>query len=253
MVHKRLPFIAQGLFFSKSPPLSSSSSASSSSSSLPASASASAASASPVGGVVRSVAARRTLRLLHADPRIYTVQGFLTPSEVGHLGSIIDGTVERDFKASFTDATDGSRVLSEERTSRNLFLGKAQDAVVRGIERRAAELVGMTAERVEPLQIVSYREGQFFNAHHDSGTVNGDGSIDAVYPRRLITLFVCTYIRARLLRQPSTAVLKASALAGVSVCTPRRTVVGWRLLRCVASLLLPLLYSPTSSLHPYIP
>jgi hypothetical protein len=210
VVHKRLPFVAQGLFFSK--PLSSSSS-SSSSSSLAASAPASAASASPVGGVVRSVAARRTLRLLHADPRVYTVQGFLTPSEVGHLGGIIDGTVERDFKASFTDATDGSRVLSEERTSRNLFLGKAQDAVVRGIERRAAELVGMTAERVEPLQIVSYREGQFFNAHHDSGTVNGDGSIDAVYPRRLITLFVCTYIR------PSAA---AAIYCGSLGLSPRR-------------------------------
>jgi len=48
----------------------------------------------------------------------------------------------------------------------------------------------MSPLNVEPLQIVSYTEGQKFNTHHDSGTLNDDGSVDPVPPRRVITFFL---------------------------------------------------------------
>jgi hypothetical protein len=37
---------------------------------------------------------------------------------------------------------------------------------------------------VEPLQIVSYTDGQRFDLHHDAGTLTDDGEIDIVQPRR---------------------------------------------------------------------
>jgi hypothetical protein len=49
---------------------------------------------------------------------------------------------------------------------------------VRAIEARAAELIGVPAGQVEPLQVVSYRDGQRFTAHHDAGTVESDGEAD---------------------------------------------------------------------------
>jgi hypothetical protein len=39
--------------------------------------------------------------------------------------------------------------------------------------------------------VVSYCDGQFFNTHHDAGTLSDDGtSVELVRPRRLATLFV---------------------------------------------------------------
>jgi hypothetical protein len=40
------------------------------------------------------------------------------------------------------------------------------------------------------LQIVSYTQGQYFNLHHDAGTLHDDGSVELVPPRRLATFFL---------------------------------------------------------------
>ena len=54
---------------------------------------------------------------------------------------------------------------------------------VRAIEARAAELMGIPAGQVEPLQVVSYRDGQHFSAHHDAGTLESDDDDDYVEGR----------------------------------------------------------------------
>lgn len=59
------------------------------------------------------------------------------------------------------------------------------------MESRAAELVGLTPEYVEPLQMVGYRRHDKFDLHHDMGTYNSEtGAVEAVSPRRLVTFFV---------------------------------------------------------------
>ena len=45
------------------------------------------------------------------------------------------------------------------------------DKISRAIERRAAEIVSIPIENVEPLQVVRYTEGQEFTLHHDAGTL----------------------------------------------------------------------------------
>jgi len=57
--------------------------------------------------------------------------------------------------------------LGDERTSISLALPKAADATLRAIESRAAELVGLPSDHVEPLQVVYYSEGARFDLHHD--------------------------------------------------------------------------------------
>eukprot|EP00968_Pinguiococcus_pyrenoidosus_P013360 scaffold1220_cov259-Pinguiococcus_pyrenoidosus.AAC.32 len=53
-------------------------------------------------------------------------------------------------------------------------------------------MLGLSAEYVEPLQIVSYTEGQHFDIHHDAGTWNEETETieGCTRPRRIATIFV---------------------------------------------------------------
>ena len=135
------------------------------------------------------VYAPKRMELIHSQPNVYLIRDFLTQGEITYFDKIC--TVHsRSFKASFTEDGEKNEVISEERTSSHVHLTKGQDSTVRSIERRAAELVGLSSPAVEPLQIVSYRNGQKFDVHHDAGTMLEDGTIELVTPRRLVTFFV---------------------------------------------------------------
>ena len=130
----------------------------------------------------------RTLRRVHRDPNIFLIEGFLTEAEIQHLDALV--TPAR-FSKSYTDTEDGKKVVDEYRTSTFIHLGKSQDAHVRQIESRAANMIGMAPDMVEPLQIVQYSEGQKFETHHDMGTIGEDNRVEKVVPpRRLVTFFV---------------------------------------------------------------
>jgi prolyl 4-hydroxylase len=84
------------------------------------------------------------------------------------------------------------KVYSSERTSTYIHLTKSQDKVVRAIEIKAADILGLDVCNVEPLQIVHYENGQQFTLHHDAGTFNAENGeiVDVIHPRRLVTFFV---------------------------------------------------------------
>ena len=134
-------------------------------------------------------------RLINAEPFVYEIKNFLTKAEIEYIKSIVK---ERKLKRSYTDEGDTKigmkkkKIVSEERTSTFTFLGKFQDRLVRTMETRAADLVGLPPSHVEPIQIVSYRKGQHFDVHHDLGP--WDPEVDVVEfirsPTRLATLFV---------------------------------------------------------------
>jgi hypothetical protein len=133
----------------------------------------------------------KKFEVLHRNPNVYLVRDFLTASEIAYFDKVC--TVHaKAFKASFTQDEHNKEVVSEERTSTHIHLSKAQHASVRTVESRAADLVGLHSQNVEPLQIVSYRNGQKFNVHHDAGTLQDDGSVELAQPRRLVTFF--TYL-----------------------------------------------------------
>ena len=165
------------------------------------------------GGGGRTKTAKNFIQI-HTDPAIYMIRNFLSASELDYF-DVMCTHYGPKFKASFTDTDNDVEVISEERTSKFIHLSKSQDKYVRGIEQRAADLVGITASQqrcdirqyfllfilcmyvglsstnVEPLQIVSYGPGQHFTVHHDAGTLLEDGSVpNMITPRRLVTFFL---------------------------------------------------------------
>jgi hypothetical protein len=132
---------------------------------------------------------KNKMTLIHSNPNVYLIRDFINVSEINYLDGICTNC-RNSFRSSFTENSDNEEVVSEERTSQFVHLHKSEDRIVRGIEQKAADLVGLSPVCVEPLQIVSYRAGEKFNLHHDAGSLDEDGNVEMVYPRRLVTLFV---------------------------------------------------------------
>ena len=149
----------------------------------------------------QSAGGGRHLEPVCSDPNVYLVHHFLSASELEHLDGLITDR-RGSFKQSVTDDAAGGTsshvVESQERTSASLHLPKGGDTSLRAIEARAAELVGLPSDYVEPLQVVTYTNGQRFDLHHDSGSLHyEDGGEEVITvsapqgPKRLVTPLAC--------------------------------------------------------------
>lgn len=95
----------------------------------------------------------RLLRLAHRDPHVYVIDDFLAESDYDYFERLIDQQYGK-FRASYTDdSAGGAQFVTESRTSAFICLRKAGDTKLRAVEGRAAEMVGLTPECVEPLQV----------------------------------------------------------------------------------------------------
>lgn len=87
-------------------------------------------------------------------------------------------------------------VQTTQRTSKVIHFNKAHHKKIISIERRAAELLSVPTDCIEPLQLVRYQQGEYFQPHHDLGTLYDDGTVELppssflFPPRRLVTIFV---------------------------------------------------------------
>jgi len=153
------------------------------------------------------------LERLHTSPNIYRVPHFLTATELAHFQKKIATT---RFQKSYVDqvptnsnnnddrkngdnTTTSAIYDTEHRTSMFDSFQKAQDQIIAGVERKAADLLGCWSPEtcLEPLQLVRYQEGQFFGVHHDLGAYDEETSQVELPPksllgikRRIATLFV---------------------------------------------------------------
>ena len=133
-----------------------------------------------------------TLNQVYASPNIYIMDGFLSEAELLYLERVSE---QFPFQQSFVDTLDQKSILDvEQRTSTFLSLSKLENATVASIERKAADLFGVSLPSIEPLQLVRYQKGQFFGIHHDLGSLFVDGSVELPprqpwSRRRLATLF----------------------------------------------------------------
>jgi hypothetical protein len=112
-----------------------------------------------------------SVKVLHMDPLVILVEDFLSPNELGHIDAVITRNIN-NFEGSFTEDGDGKRHYSKDRTSKFLSLQKSHDKTFISIEEKVANFVGIHSARVEPIQVVSYSEGQHFDLHHDAGTIH---------------------------------------------------------------------------------
>lgn len=127
------------------------------------------------------------------EPEILLVKNFLTREECDHL--IIQG--EPLLKASTVCSKDGDKV-DKSRTSWTASLGKElitennKDKVLNKIYNRAAEFCMRSVDNIEPIQMVRYKSGQFYNPHYDYLDTNIDiykKQVD-VNGQREITFFI---------------------------------------------------------------
>jgi prolyl 4-hydroxylase len=152
---------------------------------------------------------RFILNLVHESPHIYVIDGFLTETELAHCEAIIH---KSKFAKSYVDNPDSNATLvdTEHRTSTFVSVAKQADSKVSAMERKSAELLGLSVDQMEPLQLVRYQQNQFFGVHHDLGNLRPDGTVElppkqAYCRRRLATIFCylndvedggCTYFPA---------------------------------------------------------
>ena len=135
--------------------------------------------------------AGRVLERIHTSPDVYYARGFLTEAECDHLAGLGVSSAPGGLRRTST-TDDGVNTNKDDahRTSTTGALRKGQDRVVRNVESRAADVLGLPVSGVEPLQVVCYEQGQFFDVHHDIGTWDPKtNTVDAVSPLRVATVF----------------------------------------------------------------
>jgi hypothetical protein len=129
---------------------------------------------------------------VHENPTIYIIDNFLNSSEYFHIDQICSIHYNK-FKTSVTEENNENNI-SLERTSTSLGIPKSQDHIIARLEQRISDNIGLPAQNIEPLQIVSYTPGQKYDCHHDAGTLESNGEIKVDPPRRLITIFLVSAI-----------------------------------------------------------
>uniref|UniRef100_A0A7N0V1B9 procollagen-proline 4-dioxygenase n=1 Tax=Kalanchoe fedtschenkoi TaxID=63787 RepID=A0A7N0V1B9_KALFE len=97
-------------------------------------------------------------------PRAFVYRGFLSDEECDHLIALARDKLEKSMVA---DNESGKSVESEVRTSSGMFLHKAQDEVVAGIEKRIATWTFLPEENGESMQVLHYENGQKYEPHYD--------------------------------------------------------------------------------------
>ncbi|KAK4477639.1 hypothetical protein RD792_016880 [Penstemon davidsonii] len=98
------------------------------------------------------------------SPRAFIYRGFLTHKECDHLISLAKGKLEKSMVA---DNESGKSIESEVRTSSGMFLQKAQDEIVSGVEAKIAAWTFLPPENGESIQILHYENGQKYEPHYD--------------------------------------------------------------------------------------
>lgn len=134
------------------------------------------------------------IEVLSSDPPVYKIKKFLTKEE---LSFFTDYCAKQctSFENSFTENEAGDAVISEERTSTYKWFGKAANKTVCLIEKKAADFVGLSVDHVEPLQVVSYTEGQLFGEHHDAGIIRVYIYVSFIMIYNFATYCICVYSR----------------------------------------------------------
>ncbi|KAM7463003.1 hypothetical protein LguiA_031124 [Lonicera macranthoides] len=97
-------------------------------------------------------------------PRAFVYEGFLTYDECDHLIALAKTELKRSAVA---DNVSGKSKLSEVRTSSGMFIAKAKDPIVAGIEDKIATWTFLPKENGEDIQVLRYEPGQKYDPHFD--------------------------------------------------------------------------------------
>lgn len=97
-------------------------------------------------------------------PRVVLFGGFLSDEECDELVALSGSRLARS--ETVETATGGSEVNSA-RTSEGMFFSRGENPLCERIERRIAALLNWPVENGEGVQVLRYRPGAEYKAHHD--------------------------------------------------------------------------------------
>ena len=118
-------------------------------------------------GHVWSVGAA-SLETLSVRPAVFRVGEFLTREEAAHIRRVTQPLLRRSpVTGSGESVGEEHSHKSQARTSSNAFLGRGADETVRTLEARAHWLTRTWHDEGEPIQVVHYGPGQYYEAHTD--------------------------------------------------------------------------------------
>jgi prolyl 4-hydroxylase len=122
-----------------------------------------------------------------ALPRVMVLGGFLSDEECDQMVALAGARLARS--ETVVNETGGSEVNTT-RTSDGMFFGRGEHPVCERIERRIATFLNWPVENGEGLQVLRYRPGAEYQAHHDyfDPTQPGAPSILARGGQRVATL-----------------------------------------------------------------
>ncbi|KAM6545295.1 hypothetical protein CsatB_026031 [Cannabis sativa] len=119
---------------------------------------------SSYAGSASSIINPAKVKQISWKPRAFIYEGFLTDLECDHLISLAKSELKRSAVA---DSESGESQLSEVRTSSGMFISKAKDPIVAGIEDKISTWTFLPKENGEDIQVLRYEEGQKYEPHYD--------------------------------------------------------------------------------------
>lgn len=131
----------------------------------------------------------RKIRILFAlnAPRIVLFGGLLSDEECDEL---IELSRRKLTRSTVVDAATGEYQPHPDRTSSGTHFDRGENELIRRIERRIAELIGLPVERGEPIQILHYMPGAEYKPHFDffDPAYPGNEKVLAMGGQRVATL-----------------------------------------------------------------
>eukprot|EP00696_Hemimastix_kukwesjijk_P006919 gnl/Hemi2/1875_TR669_c0_g1_i1.p2 gnl/Hemi2/1875_TR669_c0_g1~~gnl/Hemi2/1875_TR669_c0_g1_i1.p2 ORF type:complete len:231 (-),score=17.08 gnl/Hemi2/1875_TR669_c0_g1_i1:692-1354(-) len=104
-----------------------------------------------------------------ASSTVFSVRGFASAKDCKTLVILAD----KKLRPSAAYSAGAGR------TSSSAWLDSSEHPVVESLRRAVAEQLGVSEERIERLQVVRYRPGEFFGLHHDCFGFGKYGPSDA--------------------------------------------------------------------------
>lgn len=107
---------------------------------------------------------KRAIIDLSIEPRVYTVDKFITTAEASHIISL--GMAEGMERAVVSGSKQG--VVSRGRTNDVAWVDHTHDSCTRQIATRVAALIGLPLSHAERFQVIHYGEGAQYKPHFDA-------------------------------------------------------------------------------------
>tara|TARA_Y200000002_G_scaffold372293_1_gene369924 strand:- start:956 stop:1759 length:804 start_codon:yes stop_codon:yes gene_type:complete len=105
---------------------------------------------------------------LHSNPDIFLIKNFLSKEECDHIINIGEPHIVKSEVCG-----RGGSVPHKSRTSMTAHIGKKflnnsnPDKILQGVLKKASIFGELPYENIEPIQLVRYFPGQYFNKHYD--------------------------------------------------------------------------------------